>query len=154
MSSKKRLTSTWAKDVGPVTAVDSGVDMSQMSPPASSPISAGLVKATAAFTVETPVRSFKQEADRFPSSSQTLPPTPSSMWTPSATALATPTSKAPTPKVIAQAGTEEPVLSQEQSELVDLICERHNFFYTGSTGCGKSTVLKAFVKKLRAKNLR
>lgn len=53
--------------------------------------------------------------------------------------------------MVAQAGTEEPVLSQEQSDLVELICGGHNVFYTGSAGCGKSTVLKAFVKKLRAK---
>lgn len=76
-----------------VTAVDSGTGMGQMSPPASSPTSAGLVKATAAFIVETPVRSFKQETDRFPSSLQTLPPTPSSILTPSVTVLATPSQK-------------------------------------------------------------
>ncbi|KAK8124993.1 uncharacterized protein PG998_000752 [Apiospora kogelbergensis] len=43
----------------------------------------------------------------------------------------------------------EPVLCPEQAALVDLICAVHNVFYTGSAGCGKSTVLKAFTKRLK-----
>jgi hypothetical protein len=48
----------------------------------------------------------------------------------------------------------EPVLCQEQADLVDLILSGRNVFYTGSAGCGKSTVLKAFVKRLKERNLR
>lgn len=44
---------------------------------------------------------------------------------------------------------DEPDLCPEQAELVSLIEQGHNVFYTGSAGCGKSTVLKAFVKRLR-----
>lgn len=43
----------------------------------------------------------------------------------------------------------EPELCKEQADLVDLILSGKNVFYTGSAGCGKSTVLKAFVKRLR-----
>jgi len=46
----------------------------------------------------------------------------------------------------------EPVLTTEQSDLVEVICSGKNVFYTGSAGCGKSTVLRAFVKKLREEN--
>jgi ATP-dependent DNA helicase PIF1 len=42
----------------------------------------------------------------------------------------------------------EPILCPEQQALVDLILSGKNVFYTGSAGCGKSTVLKAFVKEL------
>ncbi|KAK8048508.1 hypothetical protein PG994_010238 [Apiospora phragmitis] len=42
----------------------------------------------------------------------------------------------------------EPILCPEQAALVDLICSGRNVFYTGSAGCGKSTVLKAFTKRL------
>lgn len=42
----------------------------------------------------------------------------------------------------------EPVLCQEQADLVELIVSGRNVFYTGSAGCGKSTVLKAFNKRL------
>lgn len=43
-----------------------------------------------------------------------------------------------------------PTLSAEQQEIVDLLDEEHppNIFFTGSAGCGKSTVLKAMVEKL------
>lgn len=41
----------------------------------------------------------------------------------------------------------EPLLCKEQADLVDLIMSGKNVFYTGSAGCGKSTVLKAFVKR-------
>ena len=43
----------------------------------------------------------------------------------------------------------EPILSKEQHDLVELIVSGRNVFYTGSAGCGKSTVLKAAVKRLR-----
>lgn len=43
----------------------------------------------------------------------------------------------------------EPVLCAEQQNVVDLIMAGHNVFYTGSAGCGKSTVLKSFIPKLR-----
>nr|RBQ93661.1 hypothetical protein FVER53263_13626 [Fusarium verticillioides] len=43
----------------------------------------------------------------------------------------------------------EPALCKEQQDLLDLIMPGGNVF-TGSAGCGKSTVLKAAVKKLRA----
>ncbi|KAI8711276.1 ATP-dependent DNA helicase [Fusarium sp. LHS14.1] len=42
----------------------------------------------------------------------------------------------------------EPTLCKEQQDVVDLILRGRNVFYTGSAGCGKSTVLKAVVKKL------
>jgi ATP-dependent DNA helicase PIF1 len=45
--------------------------------------------------------------------------------------------------------TIEPPLCHEQAALVDLILSGLNVFYTGSAGCGKSTVLKAFVKRLK-----
>ncbi|KAF5122232.1 ATP-dependent DNA helicase pif1 [Metarhizium anisopliae] len=43
----------------------------------------------------------------------------------------------------------EPELCQERRELIDLIASGRNVFFTGSAGCGKSTVLKAAVRKLR-----
>lgn len=45
--------------------------------------------------------------------------------------------------------TIEPELCPEQAALVELICSGRNVFYTGSAGCGKSTVLKAFTKRLK-----
>jgi ATP-dependent DNA helicase PIF1 len=48
----------------------------------------------------------------------------------------------------------EPVLCPEQAELVDIIMSGRNVFYTGSAGCGKSTVLKAFTRRLRDSGLR
>jgi hypothetical protein len=50
----------------------------------------------------------------------------------------------------------EPILKPEQQKVVDLILEGRNVFYTGSAGCGKSTILKAFVKQLqlRGKNVK
>ena len=50
----------------------------------------------------------------------------------------------------------EPELCPEQRALVDLIVRGRNVFYTGSAGCGKSTVLKAFVNDLNdmGKNVR
>ena len=43
----------------------------------------------------------------------------------------------------------EPALCKEQADLVSLIMSGRNTFYTGSAGCGKSTVLKAFVNRLK-----
>ncbi|CAO2657621.1 Nn.00g037470.m01.CDS01 [Neocucurbitaria sp. VM-36] len=48
----------------------------------------------------------------------------------------------------------EPKLSPEQQKVVDLIVQGHNVFYTGSAGCGKSTILKAFVKILHGRGQR
>ncbi len=42
----------------------------------------------------------------------------------------------------------EPVLCPEQMELVDLAASGRNIFYTGSAGCGKSTVLHAIRTRL------
>lgn len=47
----------------------------------------------------------------------------------------------------------EPPLCPEQAELVDIILSGRNVFYTGSAGCGKSTVLKAFTRRLRDRGL-
>jgi ATP-dependent DNA helicase PIF1 len=55
--------------------------------------------------------------------------------------------KAPEPNFIPES---EPTLSAEQKHVVDLIVAGGNVFYTGSAGCGKSTILKAFVKELKA----
>ncbi|KAL9561886.1 hypothetical protein ACKAV7_013809 [Fusarium commune] len=44
----------------------------------------------------------------------------------------------------------EPTLCKEQQDLLNLIMSDKNVFFTGSAGCGKFTVLKAAVKKLRA----
>jgi hypothetical protein len=57
------------------------------------------------------------------------------------------------PSISAQLATDataEPALCSEQKNLVDLILQGQNVFYTGSAGCGKSTVLKAFVRELKA----
>lgn len=62
--------------------------------------------------------------------------------------LLKPAAKAPTPKPKARLPMDEPSLCPEQAALVDLIMQGHNVFYTGSAGCGKSTVLRAFVTKL------
>lgn len=48
----------------------------------------------------------------------------------------------------------DPVLKPEQQQVVDLILEGHNVFYTGSAGCGKSTILKAFVKQMSLRGKR
>ncbi|KAF7554070.1 hypothetical protein G7Z17_g3171 [Cylindrodendrum hubeiense] len=42
-----------------------------------------------------------------------------------------------------------PTLCKEQQDLVDLVASGRNVFYTGSAGCGKSTVLKAAVRRLK-----
>ncbi|KAF4583284.1 ATP-dependent DNA helicase PIF1 [Ophiocordyceps camponoti-floridani] len=43
----------------------------------------------------------------------------------------------------------EPKLCGEQQYIVDLIARGRNVFFTGSAGCGKSTVLKAALNRLR-----
>ena len=43
-----------------------------------------------------------------------------------------------------------PALCQEQQALVDLIMSGNNVFFTGSAGCGKSTVLKVAIRQLEA----
>jgi len=45
-------------------------------------------------------------------------------------------------------------LDETQAEVVDAILRGANVFYTGSAGCGKSTVLKAFVKRLEERNVK
>ncbi|KAG8166646.1 hypothetical protein KVR01_002335 [Diaporthe batatas] len=42
-----------------------------------------------------------------------------------------------------------PQLSPEQANVVALAASGRNIFYTGSAGCGKSTVLRAIVKRLK-----
>jgi ATP-dependent DNA helicase PIF1 len=42
-----------------------------------------------------------------------------------------------------------PPLSPEQAEVVELAASGRNVFYTGSAGCGKSTVLRAIVQRLQ-----
>lgn len=41
-----------------------------------------------------------------------------------------------------------PRLSPEQAQVVELAASGRNIFYTGSAGCGKSTVLRAMVQRL------
>ncbi|KAJ8118005.1 hypothetical protein OPT61_g936 [Boeremia exigua] len=53
-----------------------------------------------------------------------------------------------------QASEDGPKLVPEQQHVVDLILQGHNVFYTGSAGCGKSTILKAFVKQLQQRGRR
>ncbi|KAF2000687.1 hypothetical protein P154DRAFT_192937 [Amniculicola lignicola CBS 123094] len=48
----------------------------------------------------------------------------------------------------------EPILCKEQADLVELILSGANVFYTGSAGCGKSTVLKAFVRRFKERGMR
>jgi energy-coupling factor transporter ATP-binding protein EcfA2 len=65
------------------------------------------------------------------------------------------TEKAAAPARVAITPAEpEPVLKAEQQKVVDLILQGHNVFYTGSAGCGKSTILKAFVKQLQLRGKR
>jgi hypothetical protein len=61
---------------------------------------------------------------------------------------------APPPRVPVTSAEPEPVLKAEQQKVVDLILQGHNVFYTGSAGCGKSTILKAFVKQLQLRGKR
>ncbi|KAF9735423.1 ATP-dependent DNA helicase PIF1 [Paraphaeosphaeria minitans] len=48
----------------------------------------------------------------------------------------------------------EPTLCKEQADLMDVILGGRNVFYTGSAGCGKSTMLKAFVKRFEEKGMK
>ncbi|ORY59152.1 uncharacterized protein BCR38DRAFT_65415 [Pseudomassariella vexata] len=91
-----------------------------------------------------------QQVPRIPgagpgASDSTLPP-------PSSSPLQNAAIAAGPPPII----NEDPPLCPEQAELVDLIVSGRNVFYTGSAGCGKSTVLKVFTKRLRemGKNVR
>ncbi|KAF4122206.1 Pfam:DUF889 [Geosmithia morbida] len=52
-----------------------------------------------------------------------------------------------------QLPSNEPKLSEEQQQLVNLILSGKNVFFTGSAGTGKSTVLKAAVRELHRKGL-
>ncbi|KAM3423828.1 ATP-dependent DNA helicase [Cercospora zeina] len=61
-----------------------------------------------------------------------------------------PVSHAPTAEQPQPPMQTEPQLCPEQQEVMDAILAGKNVFYTGSAGCGKSTVLKAFVPRLRA----
>ena len=45
-----------------------------------------------------------------------------------------------------------PKLCEEQQNVVDMVLGGRNVFFTGSAGCGKSTVLEAVVTKLKAKH--
>jgi ATP-dependent DNA helicase PIF1 len=47
-----------------------------------------------------------------------------------------------------------PALVHEQQHVVDLILAGRNVFYTGSAGCGKSTILKAAVRQLQQRGKR
>ena len=49
---------------------------------------------------------------------------------------------------------ELPALSPEQERVVKLAEKRHNIFFTGSAGSGKSRVLKAIVKRLKSRGLK
>lgn len=67
-----------------------------------------------------------------------------------------PTLRQPEPETTATepAADPEPVLTSEQQKVVDLILKGNNVFYTGSAGCGKSTILQAVVKRLHAQGKR
>lgn len=54
------------------------------------------------------------------------------------------------PSALTQKTIRDPPLCEEQQRLVNTIMTGRNVFYTGSAGCGKSTVLKNFVKRLKA----
>lgn len=51
---------------------------------------------------------------------------------------------------ISTLGYDGPKLSPEQARVVNLAAQGRNIFYTGSAGCGKSTVLLAVVQRLNA----
>lgn len=69
--------------------------------------------------------------------------------TPESTPGSTPDFEEP-PSSIANAisSSDRPVLCKEQQDLIELILTGRNVFFTGSAGCGKSTVLKAAVNLL------
>ncbi|KKP01892.1 PIF1 [Trichoderma harzianum] len=68
---------------------------------------------------------------------------------PESTPASTPGFEEP-PSSIANAipSSDRPVLCKEQQDLIELILTGRNVFFTGSAGCGKSTVLKAAVNLL------
>ena len=53
------------------------------------------------------------------------------------------------PSPLIPQGPSEPALHHEQERVVRCIEQGDNVFYTGSAGTGKSTVLKAFVQRLK-----
>ncbi|KAK8041983.1 hypothetical protein PG993_006506 [Apiospora rasikravindrae] len=86
----------------------------------------------------------KFDTKAFPPTSSP-PKAPARAETRDPSATQSPSKEPPPPPPVAA----EPVLCPEQAALVDLICSGRNVFYTGSAGCGKSTVLKAFTKRLK-----
>jgi ATP-dependent DNA helicase PIF1 len=54
----------------------------------------------------------------------------------------------PPVNAVQQGPVEEPLLNAEQQRIVELAASGKNIFYTGSAGCGKSTVLNAIKKRL------
>lgn len=74
--------------------------------------------------------------------------------TPYAIPLPTLSSSPPRAGIVTPPADPGPVLTPEQQKVVDLILQGHNVFYTGSAGCGKSTILKAFVKQFQAQGKR
>ena len=48
----------------------------------------------------------------------------------------------------------DPPLCDEQISLIELILAGKNVFYTGPAGCGKSTIMRTFVKAMRDQGLR
>ncbi|KAF8227484.1 hypothetical protein L208DRAFT_1296450 [Tricholoma matsutake] len=45
-------------------------------------------------------------------------------------------------------------LSQEQTQILQLVKDGHSIFYTGSAGTGKSVLLREIIKTLRRKNVK
>ncbi len=68
---------------------------------------------------------------------------------PDANLLIPPPPAPPAPGAPQEKPQTEPALCPEQQELVDLAARGCNIFYTGSAGCGKSTVLHAIRRRLR-----
>jgi hypothetical protein len=93
---------------------------------------------------------------------QPYPPTPNGITTnlsypPVPNRITTDAPRPPAPSVTPAADIVpivDPPLDKEQADLVDLIMSGRNVFYTGSAGTGKSTVLKAFVKRFAAKGMK
>jgi hypothetical protein len=90
-------------------------------------------------------------SSRLPIAQPTAQPVARSTAHPTAQPIAQPVAPPPDVRQDAHVGEVAPTLVPEQQQVVDLILEGHNVFYTGSAGCGKSTVLKAFVSQLRQK---
>ncbi|PTD06498.1 hypothetical protein HYE67_001764 [Fusarium culmorum] len=86
-----------------------------------------------------------------------LPPTPPAPASPSPPASPARQERATSFISISSDGNEPgvqeytgPPLCDEQQDLVDIIMSGKNVFFTGSAGCGKSTVLKAAIAQLEA----